>query len=114
MNTSPTKISGSSQSFSVYRWLLAFFAPTYAMVCVTLFSLSNIKLSGEVIVILLGLANLCALVFCAHQIGRMARPSSQRISLVFATVLGLGVQYVVDVVGFGILALELWGFPGPS
>lgn len=116
MNASPTNISGLNQSPSVRRWLLAFFAPTYLFVgyLVVAASFREVLVPGGTLVVLLGISVSVGLWFCLREVVRVQRPVWQKGLLAAATVAALAVQTIVDTLFFGLLSMELWGFPGPS
>lgn len=115
--SSPTAILASpKQDASFRRWLLAFFAPTFAFAFLLFVGavLREMKTPGGTVVIFIALANGLSIWFCLREVVRVPRHAWQRCLLAVATIVGLALQTIVDVLFFGLLSMELWGFPGPS
>lgn len=98
------------------KWVFAFLSPTFAFVAFMLMAAAfpQTEVPGGSLVIALGTALLISAWVCISQILRSERPALQKGILTFATIAGLAVQTIADTFLLGWLAMELWGFHGPS
>ena len=119
MNTSTANFTSPKQAASFRRWLLAFFAPTYAFVLAFVimmilmavgfpevhaavdFLLEHEADLSVALFVSVGIANVLGLCFCLREVSHVQNSVWQRALLAVATVFGLATQSIVLGLYFG-------------
>jgi len=114
MNAVASNFAFPARGRSGWVWLAVFLSPTLFMALLMVLGAlaPDLKLPGLVWVFLVVGVFLAALFFCEARIVLATASLLPKVCWSLVTVIGMAVQFIVDVIGFGLLAFSRNGFEG--